>query len=328
WTNYCVSEAYEPGSTFKPVTVASAMEEGVVHDGDTFECKGYEAIADYEIGCHIYATTGAGHGTLTVEQAINQSCNPAMIQIAAKIGPAKFGQYQRMFGYGSATGVDLPGETTGILYPLDQIAEIDAACNSFGQNLNVNMVQMISAYCSIINDGKYYQPHIVKRIESAKGEIIKSNGATLVRQTITASTSKYLRQYLKSTVDVGTATAAGVTGYSVAGKTGTAEKGVRADKKWIISFIGHAPADDPKFAIYILIDEPDGTTGTAGSSGDVLKLTHNILADLLPYMNVYKDADGEEVDTSTENAETTVEGIPESTLDPSTAETATAPDAQ
>lgn len=328
WTNYCVSEAYEPGSTFKPVTVASAMEEGVVHDGDTFECKGYEAIADYEIGCHIYATTGAGHGTLTVEQAINQSCNPAMIQIAAKIGPAKFGQYQRMFGYGSATGVDLPGETTGILYPLDQIAEIDAACNSFGQNLNVNMVQMISAYCSIINDGKYYQPHIVKRIESAKGEIVKSNGATLVRQTITASTSKYLRQYLKSTVDVGTATAAGVTGYSVAGKTGTAEKGVRADKKWIISFIGHAPADDPKFAIHILIDEPDGTTGTAGISGDVLKLTHNILADLLPYMNVYKDADGEEVDTSTENAETTVEGIPESTLDPSTAETATAPDAQ
>lgn len=313
WKNYCVSEAYEPGSTFKPITVASALEEGVVHDGDTFNCQGYEDIADYRIRCHVYNSTGS-HGTLTMEQAIMQSCNPAMMQIAAKIGPVRFGQYQRMFGFGSATGIDLPGETDGILYPLDQIAEIDAACNSFGQNLNVNMVQMISAYCSIINDGNYYQPHIVKRIESADGEVVKSNGATLVRQTVTASTSKYLRRYLRSTVESGTASAAGVTGYSVAGKTGTAEKGKRDELRWIISFMGHAPADDPKFAIYVVIDEPDGTTGTSGNSADVLTLTHDILSDLLPYMNVYKDAEGEEVNTSTENAESTVDGIPESRL--------------
>lgn len=313
WTNFCVSEAYEPGSTFKPVTVAAALEEGVIHDGDTYECNGYEEIAGYKIGCHVLNSTGS-HGTITVEEAIMQSCNPALMQIAAKIGPVRFGQYQRIFGFGSITGIDLPGETTGILYPLSQIAEIDAACNSFGQNLNVNMVQMMSAYCSIINDGNYYQPHIVKRIESANGEVVKSNSGTLVRQTVTASTSKYLRRYLKSTVEAGTASAAGVTGYSVAGKTGTAEKGKRDERRWIISFLGHAPADDPKFAIYVIIDEPDGTTGTSGSSADVLTLTHDILNDLLPYMNVYKDAEGEEVDTSTDNAETTVEGIPESAL--------------
>ncbi|MDO5402275.1 MAG: penicillin-binding protein 2 [Eubacteriales bacterium] len=313
WTNYCVSESYEPGSTFKPVTVAAGLEEGVIHDGDTFECKGYEEVADYKIGCHVLSSKGS-HGTLTVEQAIMQSCNPALIQIAAKIGPVRFGQYQRMFGFGSTTGIDLPGETTGILYPLSQIAEIDSACNSFGQNLNVNMVQMMSAYCSIINDGNYYQPHIVKRIESANGEVVKSNGATLVRQTVTANTSKYLRRYLRATVETGIASAAGVTGYSVAGKTGTAEKGKRDERKWIISFLGHAPADDPKFAIYVIIDEPEGTTGTSGSSADVLTLTHDILNDLLPYMNVYKDAEGEEVNTSTDNEETTVDGIPEASL--------------
>lgn len=312
WTNFCVSQSYEPGSTFKPVTVASALEEGVIQDSDTYDCAGYVDFEDYRLRCHSYSTTGK-HGVITLEQSIMESCNPAMIQIAAKLGTTRFGQYQRMFGFGSATGIDLPGEAEGILHPLDTLTDLDAACNSFGQNLNVNMVQMMSAYCSVINDGMYYQPHIVKRIESANGEIVSSNAATLVKQTITASTSKYLRRYLKSTVESGTASAAGVTGYSVAGKTGTAEKGVRNEQRWIISFIGHAPADDPKFAIYVLIDEPDGTTGTSGSSADVLTLTHNILTDLLPYMNVYKDAEGEEVDTSTDNAEHTVGGIPEYT---------------
>lgn len=311
WTNYCVSESYEPGSTFKPVTVASALEEGVVKDGDTYVCKGFETVADYKLKCHVFSTIGS-HGSLTVEQALMNSCNPYMIHLALEMGNSRFAYYQSLFGFGKTTGIDLPGETTGIVYG-DRMTTIDAACNSFGQTINVNMMQMMAAYCSIINGGMLYQPHIVKRIESASGEVVKEYKANLVRQTITASTSKLLRRYLKNTVEEGTAKKAGVTGYSVAGKTGTAQKGDRKDNKWIISFIGHAPAENPKFAIYVVIDEPYGTTGTSGSSADVLTLTHNILEKLLPYMNVYKDASDEYEDTSSSPDELTVDGIPAGT---------------
>ena len=311
WTNYCVSESYEPGSTFKPVTVASALEEGVVKDGDTYVCQGFETVADYKLKCHVFSTIGS-HGSLTVEQALMNSCNPYMIHLALEMGNSRFAYYQSLFGFGKITGIDLPGETTGIVYG-DRMTTIDAACNSFGQTINVNMMQMMAAYCSIINGGMLYQPHIVKRIESANGEVVKEYKANLVRQTITASTSKLLRRYLKNTVEEGTAKKAGVTGYSVAGKTGTAQKGDRKDNKWIISFIGHAPAENPKFAIYVVIDEPYGTTGTSGSSADVLTLTHNILEKLLPYMNVYKDASDEYEDTSSSPDELTVDGIPAGT---------------
>lgn len=311
WTNYCVSESYEPGSTFKPVTVASALEEGVVKDGDTYVCKGFETVADYKLKCHVFSTIGS-HGSLTVEQALMNSCNPYMIHLALEMGNSRFAYYQSLFGFGKITGIDLPGETTGIVYG-DRMTTIDAACNSFGQTINVNMMQMMAAYCSIINGGMLYQPHIVKRIESANGEVVKEYKANLVRQTITASTSKLLRRYLKNTVEEGTAKKAGVTGYSVAGKTGTAQKGDRKDNKWIISFIGHAPAENPKFAIYVVIDEPYGTTGTSGSSADVLTLTYNILEKLLPYMNVYKDASDEYEDTSSSPDELTVDGIPAGT---------------
>lgn len=311
WTNYCVSESYEPGSTFKPVTVASALEEGVVKDGDTYVCKGFETVADYKLKCHVFSTIGS-HGSLTVEQALMNSCNPYMIHLALEMGNSRFAYYQSLFGFGKITRIDLPGETTGIVYG-DRMTTIDAACNSFGQTINVNMMQMMAAYCSIINGGMLYQPHIVKRIESASGEVVKEYKANLVRQTITASTSKLLRRYLKNTVEEGIAKKAGVTGYSVAGKTGTAQKGDRKDNKWIISFIGHAPAENPKFAIYVVIDEPYGTTGTSGSSADVLTLTHNILEKLLPYMNVYKDASDEYEDTSSSPDELTVDGIPAGT---------------
>ena len=234
-----------------------------------------------------------------------QSCNPAMMQIAAKLGNVRFAQYQALFGFGAKTGIDLPGEEMGITKSEDMI-ETDVATNSFGQGVNVNMVQMAAAFSSLINGGNYYQPHVVKRIEKPSGEVVKTFDATLVKQTVTSSTSQYLKRYLKSTVDAGLAMKAGVTGYSIGGKTGTAEKIPRSDHRWLISFIGFAPVDDPKFVIYVIIDEPDGTTGTSGSSGDVLTLSHDILTDLLPYMNVYKDIQAEEVDTSEAEVEQTV----------------------
>lgn len=322
WTNYCVSESYEPGSTFKPVTVASALEEGVVKDGDTYVCNGYEMIGPDRIKCHVYSS--GGHGTLTVEQAVMNSCNPYMIHLALELGNAKFSEYQSLFGFGQITGIDLPGETTGIVYG-DKMTTIDAACNSFGQTINVNMMQMMASYCSIINGGMLYQPHVVKRIESANGEVVKENKATLIRQTVTMSTSKLLRRYLKNTVESGTAKKVAVTGYSVAGKSGTAQKSPRSENKWLISFIGHAPADNPKFAIYVIIDEPDGTTGTSGNSADVLQLSHDILEKLLPYMSVYKDALDEPVDTSNSEDELTVGDVPEGSISNTTETNQTMP---
>ena len=311
WTNYCVSESYEPGSTFKPVTVAAALEEGVVKDGDTYTCNGYEMIGPDRLKCHVFSK--GGHGSITVEEAIMNSCNPYMIHLALELGNTKFAEYQSLFGFGKTTGVDLPGETTGIVYG-DKMTTIDAACNSFGQTINVNMMQMMASYCSIINGGMLYQPHVVKRIESANGEVVKENKATLIRQTVTMSTSKLLRRYLMNTVESGTAKKVAVTGYSVAGKTGTAQKSPRSENKWLISFIGHAPADNPKFAIYVIIDEPEGTTGTSGSSADVLTLSHDILEKLLPYMSVYKDALDETVDTSDSEDEETVGDVPEGSI--------------
>ena len=322
WTNYCVSESYEPGSTFKPVTVASALEEGVVKDGDTYVCNGYEMIGPDRLKCHVYSS--GGHGTLTVEQAVMNSCNPYMIHLALELGNAKFSEYQSLFGFGQTTGIDLPGETTGIVYG-DKMTTIDAACNSFGQTINVNMMQMMASYCSIINGGMLYQPHVVKRIESANGEVVKENKATLIRQTVTMSTSKLLRRYLKNTVESGTAKKVAVTGYSVAGKTGTAQKSPRSENKWLISFIGHAPADNPKFAIYVIIDEPDGTTGTSGNSADVLQLSYDILERLLPYMSVYKDALDEPVDTSNSEDELTVGDVPEGSISNTTETNQTMP---
>lgn len=304
WRNYCISQTYEPGSTFKPFTVAAGLEEGVTHDGDTFYCAGFEEIGGYTIRCHVYNKTGS-HGEISLEEALMQSCNPTMMQIAAKLGGVKLAQYQRIFGFGSKTGIDLPAEENGIVKKAD-MSETDAATNSFGQNINVTMIQMGAAFCSVINGGNYYQPHIVKRIEKASGEVVKTFEPTLVRQTVTNSTSQLLRKYLKATVDEGLAQKAGVTGYAIGGKTGTAQKGKRDDLKWIISFIGFAPVENPQFMIYVVIDEPYETTGTSGTSSDALLLSHDILQELLPYMNVFKDAEAEPVDTSNSSDESTV----------------------
>ena len=262
---------------------------------ETFICTGSEEVGGYTIHCHVRT----GHGTITLEQALAQSCNPAMMQIAAKMGAITFAEYQDRFGFGQKTSIDLPGEEAGITIAGNKMSVTDVATNSFGQNISVNMVQMTSAFASLINGGNYYQPHLVKRIETSSGEVISSNKSTLVKQTVTQTTSDILKQYLKATVDEGLAKKAKVTGYSIAGKTGTAQKLPREDDKYIISFLGFAPAEDPKFVIYVIIDEPDLSAGANGSSAPVLTLTNQILTDLLPYMNVYKDSEEQAVDTST-----------------------------
>jgi len=294
WNNYCVSEIYEPGSTYKPFTVAAGLEEGIVHDGDTFYCAGYEEIYDVKIRCH--AADGS-HGTITLEQSIMESCNPSMMQIAAKLGGKKMALYQTMLGFGSLTGIDLPGEQPGLVSGSD-MSEVDLACNSFGQTINTNMVQMAAAFCSIINGGNYYQPHVVKRIEKESGEVVRNVGPLLIKQTVTEHTSSLLRKYLRATVDDGLAKKVSVQGYSIGGKTGTAQKYPRDELKWLVSFIGCAPAEDPQIALYVVIDEPYETTGTQGTTPDAQLLAKNIFEELLPYLNIFKDVNAEEPDAS------------------------------
>lgn len=296
WKNYCVTDTYEPGSTFKPFTVAMALEENFAKDGDTFVCQGYEEVGGWKIKCH----NKQGHGTLTLKESVMYSCNPAMMQIAAKLGNAKFYEYQKRFGLGKKTGIDLPGEADGILVNESDISVSDLASMSFGQTFTTNMVQMASAFSSLINGGNYYRPHIVKRIESASGEIIKRYDAELISQTVTQTTSELLKTYLKDTVDEGLAKNAKVAGYSMAGKTGTAQKLPREDEKYVISFMGYASAEDPKFLLYVVIDEPE-IEGYNGSSQPVLWLAKSIMTDLLPYMNIFKDTDLSSSDPGSNN---------------------------
>lgn len=294
WNNYSVSSIFEPGSTYKPFTVSAALEENVVSTKDTFICTGSEKIGSDIIHCWLTR----GHGTQTLEQTVMNSCNPAMMQIAAKLGVAKFSDYQVRYGFGQKTGIDLPGEEAGITIAGEKMSPTDLATNSFGQSFNVNMVQMVAGFSSLINGGNYFTPHIVKRIEKDNGEVVKTINSTLVKQTITKSTSDTIRGILKSTVESGTAMKAKVEGYSIAGKTGTAQKRPLEDKKYVISFMGFAPADNPKFVIYVVIDEPNVPAQYVGNSTPVLNLTNQILTDLLPYMNVFKDADEQAPDTT------------------------------
>lgn len=281
WKNFCVSDVYEPGSTMKPFTVAAGLEEGLIFESDNFHCDGVETVLGHNIHCHLRW----GHNDLTLEQTIMQSCNDALMQIGLKLGADITEKYQDIFGYGRKTYVDLPGEEAGITKSAQDMDDSDIATNAFGQNFNVTMTQLAAAYCSLINGGYYYQPHLVKRIETSSGEVVKNIDATLVKQTITEETSEKLRQYMFKTVTEGTATKVGVSGYEIGGKTGTAEKIPRGTDLYVISFIGFAPIDDPQFMIYVVIDEPQ--VEAVGSSAPVCYLAHDILEDILPYLNVF-----------------------------------------
>ena len=232
-----------------------------------------------------------------------------MIQLSSRLGGKKMAAYQIQLGFGSKTGIDLPGEEAGLIKGSDMTV-LDAACNSFGQNLNVNMIQMAAAFSSVVNGGSYYQPHVVKRIEKSTGEVVKNIEPTLVRYTVTKKTSELMRKYLKNAVDNGLVKKAGVTGYSIGGKTGTAQKQPRSENKWVVSYIGCAPMNDPQIVLYIVIDEPYGTNGTGGSTNDALNLTHDIYEEILPYLNIYKDISEEPQDTSDSPVESTVQ-VPE-----------------
>ena len=286
WRNFCVSDTYEAGSTIKPFTVAGALEDGKITTDMTFLCDGYEMYSR-PIHCH----KRAGHGLLNVEQAIMNSCNDSLMQISRLEGIETFCKYQSLFGFGMRSGIDLPGEASceGLLYTVDNMTMEALATNSFGQNFNVNTMQMIAGFSALINGGNYYKPHVVKQIVNEKGGIIQNFDKQLIKQTVTKDTSDFLRQALYNTVVAGTGKTAAVEGYQVGGKTGTAQHLDKTDDSYLLSFLGFAPYDKPQVVCYAIVDSPDVEDG--GSSSYACKLFSAVMTEVLPYMNIFPDTE-------------------------------------
>ena len=307
WRNFAVSDSYEPGSPAKPLTVAACLEEGVIGKNETFVCDGGQHVGGFNIRC----VSRLGHGTISVTQSIMESCNDVMMQIAARLGIQKFSEYQKVFGLGQKTGIDLPGEadTTNLIFSADRMGPTDLACNSFGQTYNCTMVQMAAALSSIINGGSYYEPHVVKQILNEQGAVVKKVEPNLVRETVSQATSDFLIEAMFQTVDheEGTGKAGRVAGYKVGGKTGTAQKLPRSANNYLLSFAGFAPADDPQVLVYVVIDTPHLPGKEQAHSTFATEIFQKILTDILPYMNVFPDIEIEDkVDESLVNQE---EGI-------------------
>lgn len=283
WQNYAVTHTFEPGSTFKTFTIATGLDTGTLTGNETYNCTGSLNIN----GDNIHCWKTAGHGVETVGTALRDSCNVALMGMAASIGARNFANYQSRFGFGQKTNIDLPGEprTASLLYTEEQLEQyINLATNSFGQNFNTTMVQLASAFCSVINGGKLYQPHLATAIKDDSGNIVENIEPVVLKQTISEDTCDIMRQYLRSVVREGTGTASQVAGYSVMGKTGTAQKQPRSENNYVVSFIGAVPAEDPELVIYVAIDTPNvGSQDTCHGSGEI---THNILTQILPYLNV------------------------------------------
>lgn len=287
WQNFCVTYTYEPGSTAKPFTIASGLETGKLLGNESYYCDGSENIGGHTIHC----VNRNGHNMETLEQALMNSCNDALMQMSYAIGVDTFTEYQQIFGFGQKTNIDLPGEarTDSLIYNKDNMTAIDLATNSFGQNFNTTMIQLASAYCSLVNGGDLYQPRVVKRITDENGNTVKDIDPILLRQTISESTCNTLKQYMYSTVTAGTAMTAKVDGYSMGGKTGTAQKAGRDGVNYLVSFIGFAPVENPELVIYCVVDEPNAAEQYHSTFAQ--NIVREILEEVLPYMNIYRDED-------------------------------------
>lgn len=351
WRNFCISDTFEPGSTAKPITVAAALETGLVHDGDTFLCDGRQNIAGRDVWC----SNKYGHKVITLEGSLMFSCNDALMQIAAKLGEENFSRYQNMFNFGLRTNIDLPGEarTDSLIYYTKENAPsenlvmrtTDLATNSFGQNYNVTMIQMASAFSACINGGYYYKPHVVKKIMDSSGGTVQNVSPVLLRTPISSRTSGLIRQYLYNTMygpedgngNHATGRAARIAGYAMGGKTGTAEMIPRDKTNYLVSFIGFAPADHPEVVLYVVVDRPNAEKQSTSSFAQ--EIWKNIMKEALPYLNIYPTEEipadmQEEVAAEQASQEETEEPEEEnedpaeegSLVDPQTGETVQLPD--
>ena len=317
WSNYCITGTFEPGSTAKVMTLSAALETGTVTTDDSYYCDGVQTVADYEISCsHV-------HGMQTLKESFANSCNDAFMQIGAALGTTLFSSYQNIFNIGLRTNIDLPGEarTDSLIYTADEMSSVDLATNAFGQNFNVTMIQLASAFCSVVNGGYYYQPHVVKQVVDADGNVVLTNDSIIMKETISEETSELMREMLEDVVDEGTGTKAQIEGYTIGGKTGTAEKLPRGNGKYVVSFIACVPADDPEVVIYVVIDEPN--VADQAQSSLAVNLAREILEDILPYLGIYADTDTDTEAVSEEtDADTQITDVQDTTEDTAAEDTA------
>lgn len=283
WKNYCINETYEPGSVSKLFTVAAGLETGALKGNEHYTCNGYLEIGGYKIHCH----NKYGDGDINVQQAVAESCNVALMHMAAALGKNDFLVYQELFNFGLKTNIDLAGEsrTASLVHTKESLGDTELATSSFGQGFNVTMIQEIAAFCSLINGGNYYEPHMVERIIGSDGSTVQNIAPRVLKQTVSEETSKKLIQYCNSVVTEGTGKTARPAGYSIGGKTGTAQTLPRGNKEYVVSFMGYAPADDPQIAIYVVVDRANAEK--QDNSRFATGIVRNILTEVLPYLNIY-----------------------------------------
>ncbi|MCM1127127.1 MAG: penicillin-binding transpeptidase domain-containing protein [Lachnospiraceae bacterium] len=287
WKNFCISETYEPGSVSKPLTVAAGIESGSITGNERYNCKGVLEIGGHEIHCH----NTWGDGELSVSEGIERSCNVNMMYVASATGVETFTEFQHMFNLGLKTNIDLAGEarTASLIYNKNTMHSSELATCSFGQGYNCTMIQMMSAFCSLINGGYYYEPHVVKKIVSPSGATVQNIEPRVLRQTISETTSDRVREMCNLVVsgENGTGKTARPAGYMIGGKTGTAQTVPRSAKEYVLSFLGYAPTDDPQVAIYVVVDRPNVSNAIMDDAKYATRIVRGILTEVLPYMGIY-----------------------------------------
>lgn len=304
WRNKCYQDTYEPGSTFKPITLATALEEGVVNMNTTFTCTGSIHVEGW--GKPINCSKQAGHGTQTLKVATGNSCNPAFVTMGLKIGTEAYYRYLKSFGLMETTGIDLPAEAEGIFANEDSFNSnvVSLAAYSFGQTFNVTPLELIRAQAATINGGYLYTPYLVEQVLDDEGNILSQHETTAVRQVISEETSAKVRECLEWVVSDGGGRNGQVTGYRIGGKTGTADK--TGTKDVVVSFMCFAPADDPQYIMLLTMDTPSRTTGTAVFGGTmVAPVASQIMSEILPLLGVEPDYTAEEL----VGADTTVPNV-------------------
>ena len=290
WRNKALNDTYEPGSTFKILTLSAALEEGVVDKTTTVNCGGSVNISGYTIHC----SNKNGHGLQTLVQSVGNSCNPAFINYGLRIGNEKFYEYMRSFGLMNTTGIDLGGEAVGVFAADSSFTQLDLACYAFGQNFTVTPLTLISAQAACVNGGYLHTPYLVERITDSDGNVTYRHDSTPVRQVISEQTSATVRECLEYVVASGTGKNGQVAGYRIGGKTGTADKGQTGDV--VVSFLCFAPADDPQVIMLITMDTPSRATGTYVSGGNMVAPTAStVMAEILPYLSIEPSYSAEEL---------------------------------
>ena len=292
WRNFCVNDTYEPGSTVKTMTVSYALDQALVDPDENFVCDGGQTYTD-----GTFVSCNSVHENLTLTGSIVHSCNDVMMQLSDRIGAASFIQMQKLFGFGQLTGIDLPGEAScaATIYTADTMGPVELRTSSFGQGYNTTMVQVASAFSSIVNGGYYYKPHVVSEIASDSGNTIQVIDKTLMRTTVSNTTSEWMKNALYQTVESGSGQPAQVAGYRIGGKTGTAEKVPRGTKARLVSFIGAAPIDDPQLVVYVVVDEANAED--QGQSSFASTIAGKIFSEALPYLQIFPTEEVSETET-------------------------------